>query len=94
MSSSIVEVIYLSLKAGVRPEDPANAANRALHETLSTVTQQTGYEWSAWGRTIENENDVVWVVGRAVPTPLFSLSVISFVLHGLRLYYDIIECTN
>ena len=93
MSSSIVEVIYLTLKAGVRPEDPADATNRAFHDTLTTVTQQSGYEWSAWGRTVENENDVVWVVGRAVISVFFSFLFFSLSLLSLLLYTDCASTT-
>ncbi|KAL1956530.1 hypothetical protein VTO42DRAFT_7093 [Malbranchea cinnamomea] len=62
MGSYVTEFVYLTLKPSVRPEDRANEEGRAFLEAIGATRQQSGYVRSYWGRTIENENNVVWVI--------------------------------
>ncbi|EEP76164.1 predicted protein [Uncinocarpus reesii 1704] len=63
-SHIVTEFIYLSLKPDVKPEDPDNDGGRLFINSLNAVKQRCGYLSSSWGRTIENENNVVWIIGR------------------------------
>ncbi|KAL2003687.1 hypothetical protein VTN02DRAFT_2718 [Thermoascus thermophilus] len=60
--SRVCEFIYLRLKPDVRPEEPGNRAGERFMDVLKETTMQSGYESSAWGRTAEDENEVVWVI--------------------------------
>lgn len=62
--SSATQFTYLTLKPSVRPEDPDNDEGRVFTDAYRAVEQNLGYQQAYWGRTLENENDVVWVVGR------------------------------
>jgi hypothetical protein len=62
-SSSVVEFLYITLKPSVKPEDPSNHDGQSFLSALTAVKQQSGYKWSSWGRTLEDENGVVLVVG-------------------------------
>jgi hypothetical protein len=63
MSETISEFMFFKVKPTVKPEDPSNAEGEALLHALRTVFQQSGYKSSAWGRSTEDENTLVWVVG-------------------------------
>ncbi|OJJ50170.1 hypothetical protein ASPZODRAFT_90063 [Penicilliopsis zonata CBS 506.65] len=62
MSQSVTEFVYLRLKSSVRPEDPSNAAGKEFLSILEQTKAQSGYNGSAWGRTHEDENSVIWMI--------------------------------
>lgn len=65
--SQTVEFIFFQLKASVKPEDTNNDEGSGLLNILQTTKQQSGYHSSAWGRTVEDENVVAWVIGKSQP---------------------------
>ncbi|CAL5868342.1 uncharacterized protein PFLUO_LOCUS2567 [Penicillium psychrofluorescens] len=62
MSATISEFLFFKVKPTVKPEDPSNAEGEALLNALRTVNQHSGYKSSVWGRSVEDENTLVWVV--------------------------------
>ncbi|PTU24448.1 hypothetical protein P175DRAFT_0470519 [Aspergillus ochraceoroseus IBT 24754] len=60
--STVTEFIYFHLKDTVKPEDPSNNEGLALLRIFKATTAQSGYKGSAWGRTKEDENLVVWAI--------------------------------
>lgn len=64
--SQVVEFVYITLKPGVKPEDPSNDEGRVFNELYYAVTQQSGYKLSNWGRSFENENEIVRVIGESI----------------------------
>ena len=64
MAHPVTELVYFQLKSTVKPEDPANEEGQALLDLFNNTKQQSGYQSSAWGRTKEDENIVVWVIGQ------------------------------
>ncbi|PWY68094.1 hypothetical protein BO94DRAFT_503460, partial [Aspergillus sclerotioniger CBS 115572] len=69
--SGITEFIYFHLNPSIKPEDPTNEAGVSLLELFQNTKHQNGYKGSAWGRSIEDENVIVWVINwkDAHPTP-------------------------
>ncbi|KAE8137595.1 hypothetical protein BDV38DRAFT_282843 [Aspergillus pseudotamarii] len=65
MALLVSEFIHFQLKPSVKPEDPSNEEGQALLQLFQTAKHQSGYKSSAWGRTIEDENIIVWVVNWA-----------------------------
>lgn len=63
MPQSICEFIYFRVKPSVRPEDPSSPEGEALMNVFRTTKHQSGHESSAWGRTTEDQNMIVWVLG-------------------------------
>lgn len=63
MALPVSELIYFQLKSSVKPEHPANEEGLALLELFTNTKQQSGYKNSVWGRTKEDENIVVWIIG-------------------------------
>ncbi|KAK2800976.1 hypothetical protein FQN50_007951, partial [Emmonsiellopsis sp. PD_5] len=76
----VTEIIYLTLKPTVKPEDPDNDEGRIFLEALQAVKQQSGYESSHWGRTEEDENNVVWIVEWKDTTSSVPLSILTPIL--------------
>lgn len=62
MSQAVSQFIYFKVKPSVKPEDPANEEGERLLDVLRATKNQSGYKNSAWGRTIEDENMIVWVI--------------------------------
>ncbi|KAJ5669708.1 hypothetical protein N7462_010778 [Penicillium macrosclerotiorum] len=62
MSQAISEFIYFKVKPEVKPEDPASDEGAALLRVFRATQQQSGHQSSAWGRAVEDENTLVWVV--------------------------------
>ncbi|EAW11280.1 uncharacterized protein ACLA_089720 [Aspergillus clavatus NRRL 1] len=58
----VVEFVFFKLRSSVKPEDPSNEEGEALSKILTATKQQSGYQSSAWGRAVEDENPVVWVI--------------------------------
>ncbi|OJD21955.1 hypothetical protein ACJ73_06705, partial [Blastomyces percursus] len=67
--AAVTELIYLTFKKGVKPEDPENYEGRVFTEALEAVKLHSGYQYSTWGRTVEDENDIVWLVASANKKP-------------------------
>ena len=63
MSKTVSEFLYFRLKPSVKPEDPSNAEGQGFLKVLHDTKKHSGYVNGAWGRTKEDENSVVWVVG-------------------------------
>jgi hypothetical protein len=59
----VSEFAFLRLKPDVKPEDPENEGGRKFLEIMSGVKKSPGFQGSSWGRTVEDENDVVWAIG-------------------------------
>ncbi|RHZ58527.1 uncharacterized protein CDV56_107449 [Aspergillus thermomutatus] len=58
----VTEFVVFKLKPSVKPEDPSNEEGASLCKIFSATKQQSGHQSSAWGRAVEDENVVVWVV--------------------------------
>ncbi|KAK2791308.1 hypothetical protein FQN52_004985 [Onygenales sp. PD_12] len=78
--SPVTEIIYLTLKPTVKPEDPDNDEGRVFFEAQQAVKQQSGYQSSYWGRTEEDENNVVWIVEWKDTTSSVPLSLLTPIL--------------
>lgn len=66
MEHKVVEFVYITLKPDVKPEDPSNDGGRVFSDIHHAVKQQSGYGVSNWGRSSENENEIVWAIGELV----------------------------
>ncbi|KAJ5189313.1 hypothetical protein N7491_005641 [Penicillium cf. griseofulvum] len=62
MSQNVSQVVFFRVKSSVKPEDSSSAEGEALLRIFRTTKQQSGHENSAWGRTSEDEDTIVWVV--------------------------------
>ncbi|KAE8373734.1 hypothetical protein BDV26DRAFT_284866 [Aspergillus bertholletiae] len=65
MALQVSEFIHFQLKPSVKPEDPSNEEGQELLQLFQITKHQSGYQSSAWGRTVEDESIVVWVVNWA-----------------------------
>ncbi|KAJ9257359.1 hypothetical protein DTO027B5_3874 [Paecilomyces variotii] len=61
-SQTVTQFTYLRLKPDVKPEDPTNEAGQQFLQVLRTAKLQSGYQSSSWGRTVEDPDNIVWVV--------------------------------
>lgn len=57
------EFVFFRLKPSVKPEEPGNLEGDRFLDVLRTARNQSEYMASAWGRTKEDENIMVWVTG-------------------------------
>ncbi|TVY43477.1 hypothetical protein LOCC1_G003783 [Lachnellula occidentalis] len=71
MHSPVTECAIITLKPGVDLETSGTDSAQAWSETLSTVSKQTGYQRSYWGRQLENPNIVLLLIG-TFPLPTTS----------------------
>ncbi|CAG8267940.1 unnamed protein product [Penicillium salamii] len=62
MSQSSCQFIYFRVKPSVRPEDPSSEEGQALLNVFRTAKHQSGHQSSAWGRTSEDPDLIVWVM--------------------------------
>ncbi|OOF98929.1 hypothetical protein ASPCADRAFT_2353 [Aspergillus carbonarius ITEM 5010] len=69
--SGITEFIYFHLNPSIKPEDPTNEAGASLLELFQNTKHQNGYQGSAWGRSIEDNNVIVWVIAPNKPLTTF-----------------------
>lgn len=69
--SQTAEFIFFKLKPTVKPEGPNDEGNELL-KLFNATKQQSGYHSSAWGRTVEDESVVAWVIGTPPPSYLTS----------------------
>jgi hypothetical protein len=63
MALNTTEVIFFKVRNEVEPEDPANLQGEALLKLFRATQQQSSHHSSAWGRTVEDPNTLVWVIG-------------------------------
>ncbi|KAL4788346.1 hypothetical protein BJX76DRAFT_175399 [Aspergillus varians] len=59
---AVTEFIYFQTKPSVKPEDPSSDEGASLLQVFKATTQQSGHLSSAWGRTKEDENVIVWTI--------------------------------
>lgn len=64
--SEVVEFIFFQLKPSVKPEDPGNDEGQEVIRIFQSTKHQSGYHSSAWGRAVEDENIVAWVIGSSI----------------------------
>lgn len=69
MSQIVSQVIFFRVKPSVKPEDPDSEEGEALLRIFRTTQHQSGHEHSAWGRTAEDKDTIVWVVGEFSKPP-------------------------
>jgi hypothetical protein len=61
---SPTEFVYFRLKSSVKPEEAGtNRQGEQFLDLLHEVTLHAGHLSSAWGRTEEDTNNVVWAIG-------------------------------
>ena len=60
---AVTEFIYLHLKPTVKLEEPGNDGGRDFWRVVDGTKNQIGYVSSSWGRSLEDESLVVWVIG-------------------------------
>lgn len=60
------EFIYFQPKSSVKPEDPSSDEGHRLLQHFQTAKHQSGYQSSAWGRAVEDDKIIVWVVGKSL----------------------------
>ncbi|KAL4887176.1 hypothetical protein BJY04DRAFT_48913 [Aspergillus karnatakaensis] len=59
---NVTEFIYFQPRSSVKPEDPSSDEGAALLQVFKATTSQSGHLGSAWGRTKEDENVIVWAI--------------------------------
>src|SRR3954469_8201146 len=84
MSQSICQFIFFRVKPSVKPEDPSNEEGYALMGVLRATKHQNGHQSSSWGRTVEDTNTIVWVVGKFCPA--FSTSQVPYPIPQAPIY--------
>ncbi|KAI9926738.1 hypothetical protein ASPWEDRAFT_120319 [Aspergillus wentii DTO 134E9] len=62
MTQTVSEFIFFKVKPSVKPEDPDSEEGAEFLRLMQTVKHQSGYQSSSWGRTVEDENTIAWVV--------------------------------
>lgn len=63
MSQSSCQFIYFRVKSSVKPEDVSSEEGQALLDVFRMTKHQSGHQSSAWGRTSEDQDIIVWVLG-------------------------------
>ncbi|OOQ85232.1 hypothetical protein PEBR_26846 [Penicillium brasilianum] len=56
------EFVFFKVKSDVKPEDPTSELGEGLMKVFRATQQQSGHYSSAWGRTVEDPNMLVWVI--------------------------------
>ncbi|CEO60587.1 hypothetical protein PMG11_05207 [Penicillium brasilianum] len=56
------EFVFFKVKSDVKPEDPTSGLGEGLMKVFCATQQQSGHYSSAWGRTVEDPNMLVWVI--------------------------------
>ncbi|KAJ5347325.1 hypothetical protein MYU51_004227 [Penicillium brevicompactum] len=62
MSQSSCQFIYFRVKSSVKPEDVSSEEGQALLDVFRMTKHQSGHQSSAWGRTSEDQDIIVWVL--------------------------------
>lgn len=81
MSQTVTQVIFFRVKPSVKPEDPSSEEGETLMRFFRTNQHQSGHEHSSWGRTSEDEDTIVWVIGE-FNIPLKQLSNYNIHIHA------------
>lgn len=82
---AVTEFIYFQTKSSVKPEDPSNDEGAALLQLFKATKSQSGHLSSAWGRTTEDENIIVWAIGWSLNlTPCLAWSTDTYILSSHR----------
>lgn len=64
MGPAVIEFVFFKIRPEIKPEAPkTNDESEALLNLLRDTRLQHGYQGGAWGRTVEDENFIVWVIG-------------------------------
>lgn len=63
MSHAISQFLYLKVKPSVKPDDPTSEEGKALLDVFRATKHQSGHQSSSWGRTVEDESTIIWLVG-------------------------------
>ncbi|PNP76445.1 hypothetical protein FNYG_10231 [Fusarium nygamai] len=58
----ITEFIYFHLPEEVKPESIQDPDGKRILNLFKEAKLQDGYNWSAWGRSEEDRNALVWVI--------------------------------
>lgn len=77
MSQTVSQIIFFRVKSSVKPEDPVSEEGEALLKIFRTTQQQSGHKHSSWGRTVEDKDTIVWVIGE-FSNPLKHPTTINF----------------
>lgn len=63
-SPTFTEIITFHLKPSIKPEEgEQNHEGEQLLNLFRETMLQSGHLGSAWGRTLEDENVIVWIIG-------------------------------
>ena len=76
-SPTFTEFIVFRLKPSVKPEEgESNREGEQLLDLFRETMLQSGHLGSAWGRALEDENVVIWVIG-SPPHSFLRLEVLT-----------------
>ncbi|KAJ9490344.1 hypothetical protein VN97_g2916 [Penicillium thymicola] len=77
MSQTVSQVTFFRVKPSVKPEDPDSEEGEALLGIFRTTQHQSGHEYSAWGRTAEDKDTIVWVVDWTDPRSTINVHLLE-----------------
>lgn len=60
------ELATIPLATGASIEDPTSPAGKVWAGTISTVSQQDGFQRAHWGREVENPSVLQFFVGKRI----------------------------
>jgi hypothetical protein len=81
----VTEFIYFQPKSSVEPENPSSDQGAALLQLFKATTQQSGHLGSAWGRTKEDKNVIVWAIGQySIPTNASSGPIHKTIINHIK----------
>ena len=69
MALPTTEIAVMPLKAGAVVEDPSSSAGQAFQYMMTTVSKQEGFQRICWGRRIEKESDLQFLIGKFLLVP-------------------------
>jgi hypothetical protein len=86
-SPTHTEFVYFRLKPAVKPEEAGNnREGERFLDLLHEITLYAGHLSSAWGRTEEDANNVVWVIGMYIYVKFFFFFLLLFFTLLILLY--------
>ncbi|KAJ5993695.1 hypothetical protein N7451_009419 [Penicillium sp. IBT 35674x] len=62
MSQTTSEFIFFRVKPSVRPEDSNNEEGEHLLTIFRNTQNESGHQSSVWGRSVEDDNTIVWAI--------------------------------
>ncbi|KAJ5367823.1 hypothetical protein N7541_001764 [Penicillium brevicompactum] len=77
MSQSSCQFIYFRVKSSVKPEDVSSEEGQALLDVFRMTKHQSGHQSSAWGRTSEDQDIIVWVLDWSDPRSSTDLNLLD-----------------